>query len=172
MLVLLPKDRPDLLRWFSLGASLVPFLLSLALWRGFDPGGEKFQFIEQAVWYPAINSAYQVGVDGIALTMVMLTTLLTPLCILASFSITEKIKAYMVLFLLLETGMLGVFMSLDLFLFFVFWEVGLVPMYFLINQWGGEQPKLCFFEVHPVHHGWFAGTAAGGPDDRRGGRNL
>ncbi len=88
---------------------------------------------------PAINSSFHLGVDGIALTMVILTTLLTPLAILASFQIQEKVKAYMMLFLLLETGMLGVFMSLDLLLFFVFWEVGLVPMYFLINQWGGEK---------------------------------
>jgi NADH-quinone oxidoreductase subunit M len=139
VLLLLPKDRPGLLRWYTLAVSLVPFILSLVLWSGFDPGGEKFQFIEQAVWYPAINSTFHVGVDGIALTMVILTTLLTPLCILASFSIKEKIKAYFILFLLLETGMLGVFMSLDLLLFFVFWEVGLVPMYFLINQWGGEK---------------------------------
>lgn len=139
VLLLLPTDRPRLLRWYTLAASLVPFILSLVLWRGFDPGGEKFQFIEQAVWYPEINSAYHVGVDGIALTMVILTTLLTPLCILASFNIKEKIKPYMILFLLLETGMLGVFMSLDLLLFFVFWEIGLVPMYFLINQWGGEK---------------------------------
>ena len=74
--------------------------------------------------------------DGLSLTMVLLTTLLTPLALLASFSITDRVKAYMMLFLLLETGMLGVFMSLDLLLFFVFWEIGLVPMYFLINQWG------------------------------------
>jgi len=76
------------------------------------------------------------GVDGLSLTMVLLTTLLTPLAILASFSISEKIKAYMMLFLFLEMGMFGVFLSLDLLIFFVFWEVGLVPMYFLINQWG------------------------------------
>jgi NADH-quinone oxidoreductase subunit M len=76
------------------------------------------------------------GVDGLSLTMVLLTTLLTPLAIIASFSITDRVKAYMMLFLFLESGMLGVFMSLDLLLFFVFWEVGLVPMYFLINQWG------------------------------------
>ncbi len=139
VLLLLPRDKPGLLRWFTLAASLVPFFFSLLLWRGFDPAGEKFQFIELAAWYPAINSAYHLGVDGIALTMVILTTLLTPLAVLTSFSINEKIKAYMVLFLLLETGMLGVFMSLDLLLFFVFWEVGLVPMYFLINQWGGEK---------------------------------
>jgi NADH-quinone oxidoreductase subunit M len=81
--------------------------------------------------------AYHVGMDGISLVMVLLTTLLTPLVILASFKVEERVKAYMILFLLLETGMLGVFLSLDLLLFFVFWEVGLVPMYFLISQWGG-----------------------------------
>jgi NADH-quinone oxidoreductase subunit M len=139
ILLLLPRDRVEWIRWTALAASLVPFFLSLALWRNFDLAGEKFQFVEMAVWYPAINSAYHLGVDGIALTMVILTTLLMPLAILASFSVKDKVKAYMILFLLLETGMLGVFMSLDLLLFFVFWEIGLVPMYFLINQWGGEK---------------------------------
>jgi NADH-quinone oxidoreductase subunit M len=80
-----------------------------------------------------------VGVDGLSLTMVLLTTLLTPVALLASFNITDRLKAYMFLFLVLETGMLGVFLSLDLLIFFVFWEIGLVPMYFLINQWGSEK---------------------------------
>ena len=88
------------------------------------------------VWYEAIGSSLHLGVDGLSLTMVLLTTLLTPLAILASFSITDRVKPYMMLFLFLETGMLGVFMALDLLIFFVFWEIGLVPMYFLINQWG------------------------------------
>ena len=101
------------------------------------PASAGFQFEEQLTWYAALNSTYHLGVDGISLTMVLLTTLLTPLALLASFSITDKVKAYMILFLLLETGMLGVFLALDLLLFFVFWEIGLVPMYFLISQWGG-----------------------------------
>ena len=88
------------------------------------------------MWYEAIHSTLHLGVDGISITMVLLTTLLTPLAILASFSVTDRVKPYMMLFLFLETGMLGVFMSLDLLIFFVFWEIGLVPMYFLINQWG------------------------------------
>jgi NADH-quinone oxidoreductase subunit M len=137
LLLFFPRERVGPIRWFALGASLIPFLLSLALWAGFDSAGPKFQFEEQAVWYPAVHASYHLGIDGIALTMVLLTTLLIPLALLASFQIKEKVKAYMILFLLLETGMLGVFMSLDLLLFFVFWEVGLVPMYFLINQWGG-----------------------------------
>ncbi len=136
IMLFLPKDENKLLRWFAFGASLIPFLLSVSIWlqfKSFQPG---FQFQERYEWYEAIGSSLHLGVDGLSLTMVLLTTLLTPLAILASFSITEKVKAYMMLFLFLETGMLGVFMSLDLLVFFVFWEVGLVPMYFLINQWG------------------------------------
>jgi NADH-quinone oxidoreductase subunit M len=136
----LPKERLGLIRWTALIASLVPLALALSAWAQFqqaNPGGQGFALVEQAVWYPAIGASYKLGLDGVALTMVLLTTLLTPLAILTSFNISEKVKAYMALFLLLETGMLGVFMSLDLFLFFVFWEAGLVPMYFLISQWGG-----------------------------------
>jgi NADH-quinone oxidoreductase subunit M len=133
----LPKDEVKLIRWTAFLASLVPFVLSIVLWVNFQPGTPGFQFEEQYIWYEAIHSTFHVGVDGISLTMVLLTTLLTPLAILASFTITDRVKAYMMLFLFLETGMLGVFMALDLMIFFLFWEIGLVPMYFLINQWGG-----------------------------------
>lgn len=136
-LLFLPKDENKLLRWFAFGASLIPFLLSVSIWFKFESSAAGFQFTEQYQWYEAIGSSLHLGVDGLSLTMVLLTTLLTPLAILASFGITEKVKAYMMLFLFLETGMLGVFMSLDLLVFFVFWEVGLIPMYFLIDQWGG-----------------------------------
>ncbi len=136
IIVLLPRDDVKLIRWTALIASLIPFVLSVWLWIQFRLGEPGFQFEEQYTWYAALNSTFHVGVDGLSLTMVLLTTLLTPLAILASFSITDKVKAYMFLFLMLETGMLGVFMSLDLLIFFVFWEIGLVPMYFLINQWG------------------------------------
>ena len=139
ILLLLPRNEIRLLRWAAFIASLIPFGLSLAVWFGFNPALPGFQFEEQAVWYAAINSSYHLGVDGISLAMVLLTTLLTPLAILASFNITDRVKAYMALFLMLEAGMLGVFLSLDLLLFFVFWEIGLVPMYFLINQWGGAR---------------------------------
>jgi len=137
VLLFLPEREEKLIRWAALIASLIPLVLSVVLWVRFDPGAIGFQFQEQVAWYPAINSSYHLGIDGISLAMVLLTTLLTPLAILASFNITDRVKAYMILFLLLETGMLGVFVSLDLLLFFVFWEIGLVPMYFLINQWGG-----------------------------------
>ena len=139
IILCLPKEGLKAIRWTAFGLSLVPFLLTILLWVEFKAGQAGFQFQEQAIWYAAIHSTFHVGVDGLSLTMVLLTTLLTPLALLASFNITDRLKAYMFLFLLLETGMLGVFMSLDLLIFFVFWEVGLVPMYFLINQWGSEK---------------------------------
>lgn len=138
VMLALPGKRTNLLRWWALGASLVPFGLTLLLWSRFAPQQSGFQFTEQVAWYGVLNASYHVGVDGISLTLVLLTTLLMPLAILASFNIRERVKSYMILFLLLETGMLGVFMALDLLLFFVFWEIGLVPMYFLIAQWGGS----------------------------------
>lgn len=139
VLLLLPQDQDDLTRWAAFVLSFIPFVLSLILWFNFDPSQAGFQFEEKTVWYEALGSSYHLGVDGISLTMVLLTTLLTPLAILASFSIKDRVKSYMVLFLFLETGMLGVFLALDLLIFFVFWEIGLVPMYFLINQWGSEK---------------------------------
>ncbi|HEX8992214.1 MAG TPA: NADH-quinone oxidoreductase subunit M [Anaerolineales bacterium] len=136
LMLFLPSRKLNLLRWFALVASLIPFAISVYLWSRFNSDASGFQFQEQYQWYPAIGSSLHLGVDGLSLTMVLLTTLLTPLAILASFSVTDRVKPYMMLFLFLETGMLGVFMALDLLLFFVFWEIGLVPMYFLINQWG------------------------------------
>ena len=135
----LPKGNLKAIRWTAFGLSLVPFLLTIFLWAQFKAGQPGFQFQEQYSWYAAIHSTLHLGVDGLSLTMVLLTTLLTPVALLASFSINDRLKAYMFLFLLLETGMLGVFMALDLLIFFVFWEIGLVPMYFLINQWGSEK---------------------------------
>src|SRR5687768_4563407 len=136
ILLFLPNNENNLTRWFAFGASLISFVLSLIVWFRFDANQPGFQFEESYVWYEAIGSSFHLGVDGLSLTMVLLTTLLMPLAILASFSINDRVKPYMMLFLFLETGMLGVFLALDLLIFFVFWEVGLVPMYFLINQWG------------------------------------
>jgi NADH-quinone oxidoreductase subunit M len=139
VLLFLPRDEKSLLRWAALLGSLIPLGLSIFLWFSFQSTHPGFQFEEKRVWYEVLGSSYHLGVDGLSLTMVLLTTLLTPVALLASFNITDRVKAYMILFLLLETGMLGVFLSLDLLLFFVFWEIGLVPMYFLINQWGSEK---------------------------------
>ncbi len=132
--------------WPSL-VSLVPLALSIWLVDQLTtPAGPVFQFVEQIAWYAAIDSSFHLGVDGISLPMVLLTTLLTPLAILISCQHQRPRQAYMALFLFLETGMLGVFMSLDLLLFFVFWEIGLVPMYFLINQWGSANRNYASFK--------------------------
>lgn len=139
VVLLLPGDQKGLIRWVAFILSFLPFILSLVLWFNFNNSQSGFQFEQKFTWYGPLNSSYHVGVDGISLTMVLLTTLLTPLAILTSFSIEDRVKTYMCLFFLLEFGMLGVFLSLDLLLFFVFWEFGLVPMYFLINQWGSEK---------------------------------
>lgn len=137
VILFLPKEEIKLIRWTALLASLIPFALTVVLWINFQSSVSGFQFQEQYTWYTAINSSLHLGVDGLSLTMVLLTTLLTPLAILASFGVSDRVKPYMMLFLFLETGLLGVFMALDLLIFFLFWEVELVPMYFLINQWGG-----------------------------------
>jgi len=139
VILFLPSDQVKVIRWMALLASLVPLGLTVWMWFQFDANAAGFQYQEQYPWYEAIHSTFHIGVDGLSLTMVLLTTLLTPLALLASFNIAEKVKAYMMLFLFLEAGMLGVFMALDLLIFFVFWEIGLVPMYFLINQWGSPK---------------------------------
>jgi NADH-quinone oxidoreductase subunit M len=144
VIAILPRQEKTLLRWTAFLGSLIPLALTLVVWFGFKQGQPGFQYVENFVWYPSLNATYHLGIDGLSLSMVLLTTLLTPVALLASFNVEDKskaysVKAYMALFLLLETGMLGVFMALDLLIFFVFWEIGLVPMYFLINQWGSEK---------------------------------
>ncbi len=141
LVMILPRGNKNLVRWVALVASLIPLALSLLMWVWFsaDPCHElavRACFDLKLVWFPLLNSNFHLGIDGISLAMVLLTTLLTPLAVIISWSIEERVNLYMALFLLLEMGMLGVFVSLDLLLFFVFWEFGLVPMYFLINIWG------------------------------------
>jgi NADH-quinone oxidoreductase subunit M len=137
LLFLLP-GRDRLLKGFALGASLIPLALSIALWIG-SSGSAGMQFEERLAWYPAIGSEYHLAADGLSVPLVLLTTLLTPLALAVAFNIRPRVRIFLALFLLLETGMLGVFLSMDLLLFFVFWELGLVPMYFLIHGWGGEK---------------------------------
>ncbi|OJX47364.1 MAG: hypothetical protein BGO78_18045 [Chloroflexi bacterium 44-23] len=138
-LLMLPESNKKVIRNFAFITSLIPFILTLFVWFGYNQELGGYQYQTNVPWFEAINSSFHFGVDGISLPMVLLTTLLTPLAILASYGIEEKIKAYMALFLFLETGVLGVFISLDLLVFFLFWEIGLIPMYFLINQWGGAK---------------------------------
>jgi NADH-quinone oxidoreductase subunit M len=116
------------------------FLVSIPLIRWWKPGAEGFSFEETAQWIPSIGAKYHLGLDGISLLLVMLTTFLGMIAILSSWSaIHQRTKEYYILLLLLQTGMIGVFVSLDFFLFYVFWEVMLVPMYFLIGVWGSDR---------------------------------
>src|SRR5271169_3664812 len=138
-LLMLRSDDHTWIRRIALAVSLVEFAMSLALLPTFDSAIPGYQFVENHPW---IGNAiqYHIGVDGISLFLVLLTTFLTPLAILCSWnSIHEHVKGFFVSLLVIETAMIGVFVSLDLFLFFVFWEMTLIPMYFLIGMWGHDR---------------------------------
>src|SRR5574337_241750 len=140
LLACIDGARETLIKRLALVVSALAFLLSLFVYARFDPAEAGMQFVERAPWIDAIGSSYLLGADGISLPLLLLTTFLTPIAILASFSgISTRVKAYMVCILLLHAGMIGVFVSLDLVLFYVFWEGMLIPMYFLIGVWGGRQ---------------------------------
>src|SRR5262245_14837965 len=139
LILLFKRDNVRAVRTFALVVSLLTFVLSLHLVANFNQISAEYQFRINIPWIPSYGVNYQMGVDGISLFLILLTTLLTPLSILASYSITDRVKEYFLFMLLLETGMVGVFASLDLFLFYVFWEVMLIPMYFLIGVWGGDR---------------------------------
>ncbi len=140
LLVLMPRDNPALLKWIALVTTLVNLALSLLLYTNFVDGAVGYQFEEIAAWIPAFNIGYHVGIDGLSLFLVILTTFLAAISVLSSWTaITEQIKEYLALMLFLETAMLGVFVALDLFLFYLFWEASLIPMALLIGRWGGER---------------------------------
>jgi NADH-quinone oxidoreductase subunit M len=140
VVALIPRERTDMIRSTALTTALLVFVASLSLYVNFEMNTPGFQFEERAAWVPGLNIGYHVGIDGISLFLVLLTTLLTTLAVLSSWkAIQEQVKTYMVLMLLLETGMLGVFVALDLFLFYVFWEASLIPMAILIGRWGGPR---------------------------------
>ncbi|MBF0339890.1 MAG: NADH-quinone oxidoreductase subunit M [Magnetococcales bacterium] len=123
---------------FGLGVSLVTFLISLRLLTGFDPHTANFQFLEELKWLPEYGIAYRMGVDGISLPFVLLTTFLTPICLLASWeSIRTRVREYFMAFLALESFVVGVFCALDFILFYVLWEAMLIPMFLIIGVWGG-----------------------------------
>ena len=124
------------------------FLLSLMLWFGFDQTTAEFQWVENVPWMTDFGIAYHMGVDGISVLFVILTTLLTPICILASWtSIKERVKEYMICFLILETFMIGMFCALDLFLFYIFFEAVLIPMFIIIGVWGGVRRVYAAFKL-------------------------
>jgi NADH-quinone oxidoreductase subunit M len=140
VLLLIPRTSPTLHRIVGNLFGILSFIVSLPLISRFPMGEEGYKLTESAGWIPSIGARYTLGLDGISFLLVMLTTLLGMLAILSSWSaIQSRTKEYYILLLLLQTGMLGVFMSLDFFLFYVFWEVMLVPMYFLIGVWGSDR---------------------------------
>jgi NADH-quinone oxidoreductase subunit M len=135
-----PEDVARNARNVALLTSVTTFLLSLGLWFFFDPTVAGFQFVERAVWMPAFGIAYHMGVDGISVLFVLLTTLLIPICVLASWeSITVRVKEYMIAFLAMETMLVGAFCALDLVLFYLFFEGVLIPMFLIIGVWGGPR---------------------------------
>ena len=137
----MPKTAVGALRWTSVAFTAVPLVLSVVMLFDYDWTTAAMQFGERHMWIPTLGIQYALGVDGISVPLVVLTTLLSFLCVVASFNITDRVKEYMAFFLLLETGMIGVFCALDFFLFYIFWEVMLVPMYFLIGIWGGPRKE-------------------------------
>src|SRR5579872_6845424 len=139
VLLLIPSSNPRGIKLWANAISFVGFLVSLPLVFNFD-SGKDFQFVEKANWIPSIGASYSLGIDGLGMLLVMLTTLVGFIAILSSWNaITDRLKEYYAFFLILQTAMLGVFMARDFLLFFVFWESVLVPMYFIIALWGGQR---------------------------------
>lgn len=133
------KGQTRSIKVTAMATSLLTFIASLRLYFQFNSDTAEMQFLEKYVWIKDFGISYHIGIDGISLFLVLLTTFLTVICILASWNITKRIKEYMITMLFLEIGMVGVFVSLDLFLFYVFWEVMLIPMYLIIGIWGGPR---------------------------------
>ena len=124
----------------ALWTSLITFALSLLLWTDFDPKIAGFQFVEKVEWIPAFGIMYHMGVDGISVFFVILSTFLTPICVLASWTaIRTRVKEYMIAFLVLETLIVGMFCALDFVVFYLFFEGGLIPMFLIIGVWGGPR---------------------------------
>ncbi len=140
LLLFVPRGAEVLHRWISLLASLVTLALAGLAWSRFAPADPGFQLVELHRWLPSLGISYRLGMDGISLILVLLTALLQPIVFISSWhSIHDRVKGYVVSMLLLETGVLGAFLATDLFLFYVFWELMLIPMYFIIGVWGGER---------------------------------
>jgi NADH-quinone oxidoreductase subunit M len=170
-LLFFPREAKQPMKVLACAVALLDLALTVWLYAAYDKGAGQMQFMERAPWIPSLGVQYLLGVDGLSLPMVILTALLTFLSLLYSVIVEERVKEYFFLFLLLETGMLGVFLALDLFLFYIFWEVSLVPMYFIIGVWGGPRREyaaikfflytlagsvlmllgilVCYFNMHP-----------------------
>jgi NADH-quinone oxidoreductase subunit M len=138
LIAFLPVRLQWLTRPFAILFSIFTLLIAWSLWGSFDIHSSSMQFSEESLWNPRLGSSYALGIDGISYPMVLLATLLSLISVIASKSIIERIKGYYSLILVLEAAMLGVFMAQDWSLFYIFWELTLIPLFFLINRWGGE----------------------------------
>ena len=137
VLLLVNKQHENAIRWIANLVAFAGFVISVPLWFWYNPQSGDFQFVERLPWIPSVGAEYFLGVDGLSALLILLTTLMGSIAVLSSWTaITERVKEYYIFLLVLQTGMLGAFMSLDFLLFFLFWEVMLVPMYFLIGIWG------------------------------------
>jgi NADH-quinone oxidoreductase subunit M len=140
-ILFVPREKESIIKWIAAGATAVPFALSILLFQAFDRSATGMQFIEQYTWIKSLNVEYHMGADGISVLMLLLAPMLSFLGVFASWNIKKMPKGYFSLYLLLHVGMVGVFCALDFFLFYVFWEVMLLPMYFLVGIWGGERKE-------------------------------
>ncbi|HEY3489102.1 MAG TPA: NADH-quinone oxidoreductase subunit M [Candidatus Deferrimicrobiaceae bacterium] len=140
VLFFLPRENGRAIKHVTFVVTLVEFLLSLPVLFNFDGATAAMQFTQKVAWIPQFGIGYNVGVDGISLWLLMLTTFIMPIAVLSTYAAVEKhVKEFMIFMLVLEVGMVGVFLAIDLFLFYIFWELVLIPMYFLIGVWGGER---------------------------------
>ncbi|MCA3395509.1 MAG: NADH-quinone oxidoreductase subunit M, partial [Roseomonas sp.] len=135
-------------RWTALWTSLITFMLSLVLWFRFDKNEAEFQFVERLDWLADFGVTYHMGVDGISVLFVLLSTLLTPICILSSWeAVQNRVREYMIAFLILETMMVGMFCALDFVVFYIFFEGVLIPMFLIIGVWGGQRRVYAAFKL-------------------------
>ena len=141
------ENSARIARWIALWISLATFAVSVEVWAAFDPGRADFQLIEKADWLPDFNIGYRMGIDGISLFFVLLSTFLTPICVVSSWlAVTRRVKEYMIAFLVLETLMVGMFCALDLIVFYMFFEGVLIPMFLIIGVWGGPRRVYAAFK--------------------------
>ncbi len=146
-IIAVPKMCDCSARWVALIVSTAVFVLSVVMMGHFETGNGGFQFVEKAVWFPSLGLTYHLGVDGISVYFVLLSTFLTPICIISCWHAIEKrVKEFMIAFLVLETFMIGTFCALDSILFYVFFEGVLIPMYIIIGVWGGARRVYASFK--------------------------
>src|SRR5271163_3593164 len=139
LVLALPDAMKNASKWIAVAATFLQLLIAIYLYNNFDTTTSAVQFAEKAAWMPSYHISYFIGVDGISISMILLTALIMFISVFASFGINRAEKGCYAMLLMLDTGMMGVFVSLDFFLFYIFWEVMLLPMYFLIGIWGGPR---------------------------------